>query len=298
VCSAWGRSGVGTSHPSPPPPFSSPLPYPPRRSGIRKTIKWEGPLGLYKGVGAPLGGQLFFRSLLFGVYAKYLAFMQGRPTADGKPHPLTYLEYGIGGAISWGIGSLIECPLQVASSQLQTQVVRVKAAQAAGLPPPVTYAGVIDYIRRAPAAYGLRSMYSGLHVHLARNIPGGFSHFFVFESLRREYAKANGKAVTDIGLLANMTCGSIAGVFFWGTTFPIDVIKSAIQGDSLDPKLARYTGAADAARKLWAEGGFSRFTRGLSASMLRAVPANAALLSTAAMVREAGYEYLDRPIDE
>ena len=30
------------------------------------------------------------------------------------------------------------------------------------------------------------------------------------------------------------------------------------------------------ARKLWAEGGFSRFTRGLSASMLRAVPANAA----------------------
>ena len=264
---------------------------------IRKTVKWEGMAGLYKGVAAPLGGQLFFRSLLFGVYANYLAAMQSRVSAAGTPQPLTYAEYGVGGALAWGIGSLLECPLQVASSQLQTQLVRVKAAQAAGLPPPVTYSGVVDYIRRAPAEFGLRAIYRGLPVHLARNIPGGFAHFAIFEGLRREYAAYAGKPVTNIGLLANMACGAIGGVFFWGATFPIDAIKSAVQGDSLNPSIARYTGAVDAAKKLWAEGGAARFARGLSASMMRAVPANAALLATASMVREAGYEYIDRPLE-
>lgn len=258
---------------------------------VRKTLKWEGPAGLYKGVAAPLGGQLFFRSLLFGVYAKYLAAMQAR----GRP--LSYAEYGLGGSLAWCVGTAIECPLQLASSQLQTQVLRVKAAEAAGLPKPDTYKGVVDYIRRAPSAFGMRAVYRGLSVHLARNTIGGFMHFFWFEALRREYAKAAGKEVTKIGLLANMACGAVGGVFFWGCTFPLDAVKSAVQGDSLDPKLARYTGVADAARKLWAEGGVARLARGLDASLIRAVPANAVLLATASMVREAGYEYIDRPIE-
>ena len=253
---------------------------------FRKTLQWEGPAGLYKGVAAPLMGQLFFRSALFGVYAKYLAAAQARGA------PLSYLDFGLGGSLAWGVGTLIECPLQVASSQLQTQVVRVKAAAAAGAPPPVTYAGVADYVRRAPAAFGARALFRGLPAHLARNVCGGFFHFFFFEALRREWAAAAGKPVTGIGLAANMACGAVGGVFFWGLTFPVDAVKSALQGDALDPKAARYKGAADAAAKLWAEGGWRRFARGLDASLLRAVPANAVLLATASMVREAGYDYI------
>ena len=253
---------------------------------FRKTLLWEGPAGLYKGVAAPLAGQLFFRSALFGVYAKYLAAAQ----AGGKK--LTYFDFGLGGSLAWGVGTLIECPLQVASSQLQTQVVRVKAAAAAGLPPPVTYSGVVDYVRRAPAAFGARALYRGLPAHLARNVCGGFFHFYLFEALRREWAAAAGKPVTAIGLAANMACGAVGGLFFWALTFPIDAVKSALQGDALDAKTARYAGASDAAAKLWAEGGWRRFARGLDASLLRAVPANAVLLATASMVREAGYEYI------
>ena len=257
---------------------------------FKKTLQWEGPAGLYKGVAAPLLGQLFFRSALFGVYAKYLALKQ----AGGGGAPMSYFDYGVGGSLAWGVGTLIECPLQVASSQLQTQVVRVKAAAAAGLPPPVVYAGVADYARRAPAAVGARALYQGLPVHLARNVCGGFFHFFCFEALRREWAARTNKPVTGIGLAANMACGAVGGVFFWGLTFPVDAVKSALQGDALDPKTARYKGAADAAAKLWAEGGVARFARGLDASLLRAVPANAVLLASASMVREAGYDYIKR----
>jgi solute carrier family 25 carnitine/acylcarnitine transporter 20/29 len=71
-------------------------------------------------------------------------------------------------------------------------------------------------------------------------------------------------------------------------------IKSAIQGDALDPRHPdrRYQGGIDAARRLWAEGGATRFTRGLSACLLRSVPANAVLLTTAMTVKEVGYARL------
>ena len=167
-------------------------------------------------------------------------------------------------------------------------------AAMAGLPVPHPYSGVVDYVRRAPAAFGARALYHGLPVHFMRNVCGGFFHFFCFEALRREWARAADKPVTGIGLAANMACGAVGGVFFWGLTFPLDAVKSALQGDTLNPKAARYKDAADAARKLWAEGGAARFARGLDASLLRAVPANAVLLATASMVREAGYDYIKR----
>ena len=257
---------------------------------IKKTIAWEGPMGLYKGVGAPLGGQLFFRSFMFGINANYLKYM----TKDAPGKPLTYLQYGFGGAISWGFGSILECPLQLASSQLQTQVIRAKAASAAGLEAPVLFNGIVDYVKRAPKLYGMNALFRGFVSQVCRNVPAGFAHFFVFEYVRREIAKYRKVSVLEVGLLVNMFAGSIAGIFFWGTVYPIDVIKSALQGDSLDPKLQKYKNMRDAASQLYKEGGMNRFTRGLSACMLRAVPANAVLLSTASMVRELGYDYLDK----
>ncbi len=72
------------------------------------------------------------------------------------------------------------------------------------------------------------------------------------------------------------------------------MVKSALQGDALDPAGRRYRGPADAARKLWAEGGAARFTRGLSACLLRSVPASAVLLTTAFRVKEIGYARIRR----
>lgn len=260
---------------------------------FKKTVAAEGFGGLYKGVGAPLGGQLFFRSFMFGINANYLKYM----TKDAPTKPLTYFQYGLGGAISWGFGAILECPLQLASSQMQTQTIRLSAAAAAGQAPPESFTGIVDYIKRAPRLYGMDALYRGFFSQLCRNIPAGFFHFFVFEYVRREIAKYRGVSVLQVGLLTNMFAGSVAGIFFWGSTYPIDVVKSALQGDSLDPKLRKYQNMGDAFKKLYAEGGYSRFTRGLSACMLRAVPANAVLLSTANMVREIGYDYLDKQQD-
>jgi solute carrier family 25 carnitine/acylcarnitine transporter 20/29 len=68
-----------------------------------------------------------------------------------------------------------------------------------------------------------------------------------------------------------------------------------MQTDSLsnDPTQRKYRNMGDAFRKLWAEGGTERFSRGFTACVLRSVPANAVLLTTAFRVKEIGYAWLD-----
>lgn len=135
----------------------------------------------------------------------------GRWASDGGKRKLSYLEYAIGGSITWAVCTLLECPLQLASSQMQVQIVRQKADPA--FKP--EFAGVLSYYARAPAKYGLRALYAGVEPHLCRNTIGGFFHFGAFEYLRREYAARQGVAVADVGITANMVAGSLGGVLFW-----------------------------------------------------------------------------------
>lgn len=60
----------------------------------------------------------------------------------------------------------------------------------------------------------------------------------------------------------------------------MDVVKSAMMTDSIDPAARRYSSVPATARALWAEGGLSRFYRGFSPCIMRAAPANAVMLFT------------------
>jgi solute carrier family 25 carnitine/acylcarnitine transporter 20/29 len=51
--------------------------------------------------------------------------------------------------------------------------------------------------------------------------------------------------------------------------YPIDVIKSKLQTDSLDPAQRRYKGMIDCARKVWAAQGVKGFTGGLVPTLIR-----------------------------
>lgn len=68
--------------------------------------------------------------------------------------------------------------------------------------------------------------------------------------------------------------GGAAGVCYWLSCYPIDVIKNRIMAD--DAVRPRYRGMLDAARQIYAESGVRGFFRGFSPCAMRAVPANAA----------------------
>ena len=74
--------------------------------------------------------------------------------------------------------------------------------------------------------------------------------------------------------------GGTAGFMYWVFFYPLDVIKSAMQTDALVPSERKYRGIAHTTSSLWTEGGVSRFYKGVTPCLLRAVPANAIMLIT------------------
>ena len=86
----------------------------------RKTIQWEGLGGLYKGVAAPLAGQMFFRATLFGSLGASKRWLTTQ--ADGTRTELTTLNCYQAGAIAGGAGALFEGPIDFYKSQVRSAV--------------------------------------------------------------------------------------------------------------------------------------------------------------------------------
>jgi len=251
---------------------------------FKKTWQWEGLQGFYKGVTSPLAAQLFFRSVTFMSYGWFLRYWSN----NGKKE-LKIFDYALAGSFSWFWSTLIECPLQLASSQMQVQIIKTKT-----IPNYVPqFKSVWQFASHTLKTKGITGMYQGFIPQLCRNIPGGAFHFGSFEGIRRKVAEIKGVPVEKVGLVTNLVAGSLGGFFFWTSMYPFDVIKSAIQADSTDPKQRKYHGLVDTFQKLYKEGGAKRFTKGYSACIARALPANAVLLATAAQVKEYGYRYIE-----
>jgi len=254
----------------------------------------EGLSGFYRGVMAPLAGQMLFRTLMFSINAAYTrevvqnGSLLGRmiPSLDGggKGAPLRYSDYAFGGSIAWAVGTVVECPINSVASQMQVAVLRAQKPE---------FPTVWAYMRGAPARYGVAAaLYPGFAPHLLRNFLGGAFHLGAFEWARREYAAANAISLASVPLPITLAAGGLGGILYWTLTYPIDCVKGVLQADELCAERKRYKGALHAARVLWAEGGIARFWRGFTPCIIRAVPANAVVLTSGIWARDEAYKLL------
>mgnify|MGYP001194681290 FL=1 len=234
-----------------------------------KVLKSEGIGGLYKGVMSPLAGQMFFRATLFFAYARAKEFVGVSPD-----DPLSYCKAG---GLAWLAGSFFESPIDLFKSQSQQQILRAKADPS--YVPQSMGASVKDAVKYM----GPRGPWYGMGATLARNLPAGSVYFGVFENTKNWFASRN-----DDGKASNSEicfAGGLGGIFYWSFFYPIDVIKSAVMTDKLNPAERRFNGYGDAMGALYKEGGFGRFYRGLFPCLLRASPANAGMLFTVDYIR-------------
>ena len=89
-----------------------------------------------------------------------------------------------------------------------------------------------------------------------------------------------------------MIAGGCGGFAYWSLTYPTDVIKSAMQSDSSDKNLRRFKSIPHCAKTLYLEeGGVRRFFRGCAPCLMRSVPANATMLMTVEVCRNAIAKY-------
>jgi solute carrier family 25 (mitochondrial carnitine/acylcarnitine transporter), member 20/29 len=134
------------------------------------------------------------------------------------------------------------------------------------------YSGGVDVVRQLYREGGIRSVYRGSAMTLARDGPGSAAYFAAYEVIKRALTPkdADGKPSGELSLTAVMVGGGAAGVAMWIPVFPIDTIKSRLQSAEGKPTIGGTISS------LYRAGGVKAFFPGIGPALARAVPANAA----------------------
>ena len=133
------------------------------------------------------------------------------------------------------------------------------------------YSGGLDVVRQLYKEGGIRSVYRGSAMTLARDGPGSAAYFATYEIIKRKLTpKDENGQPGKLSLTAVCVAGGTAGVAMWIPVFPVDTVKSRLQ--SGDGNLS----IGGTIRQLYSKGGLKAFFPGMGPAMARAVPANAA----------------------
>lgn len=227
----------------------------------RQIIARKGLTGLYEGVASPLIGMGIFNAVQFAVFSAAKKVF----TDDGRNNTLNRIA---GAAGFTGIFvAFVEGPQDLFKSQMQAQM---QAAAGAKL----QYNGTFDCAKQIITQRGMAGPFQGIGATILRNIVGVTAYFYFYEGAR--LYMAGDKPVSTLSPLSVMLAGGLGGVGYWVTCYPLDIVKTALQTDAIDPAKRKYKGFSHAASILWAEGGAKRFTAGVAPALSRAFPANAA----------------------
>ncbi|KAL9594842.1 MAG: hypothetical protein Q9219_006806 [cf. Caloplaca sp. 3 TL-2023] len=238
---------------------------------VRKTVAREGLMrGLYAGVSAPLVGvtPMFAVSFWgFDVGKSLVRTFSPTTTSPTTNTPFTIPQISTAGFFSAIPMTLITAPFERVKVLLQIQG---QKSLPEGQKP--KYANGIDVVRQLYREGGIRSVFRGSAMTLARDGPGSAVYFATYEYVKRAMTPrdSEGNLSGELSLTAVMTAGGAAGVAMWVPVFPVDTVKSRLQSAEGRPTIAGTVGG------LWRSGGFRAFFPGIGPAMARAVPANAA----------------------
>jgi len=223
-----------------------------------KTIKREGPFGLYKGMVTPLIGVTPMYALCF------LGFGIGKKLQIKDPNEaLTLGQFWNAGMVAGVFTTTVMTPGERIKCLLQIQ---------SGDPKNAKYNGAWDCAKKVYAEEGLfRGLYRGTMGTLLRDVPCSGAYFAGYELLQR-LLTPEGKSRSDISVPRTLFAGGCAGILNWMVAIGPDTLKSRYQ--TAAP--GTYSGVFDVFVKLMKSEGPAALFKGLTPVMLRAFPANAA----------------------
>ena len=232
-------------------------------------VRKEGPLGLYKGMGAPLTGV----SPMFAVC--FFGYGVGKKLQQKDPEDqLNLFQIFNAGMMSALFTTAIMAPGERIKCLLQVQAANPSAT--------LKYNGPIDCAKQLYREGGIRSIYKGTAATLLRDTPASGMYFASYEFLQN-WLTPEGKTRADLSPGRTLFAGGMAGIFNWSVAIPADVLKSRLQ---TAPEGKYPRGIRDVFVELRREEGLKALYRGATPVFLRAFPANAACFF--------GYEYAMR----
>lgn len=242
---------------------------------FKKTVSKEGIKGLYKGMSSPLAGQMAFRASLFTSFAQSKIFLSSQQNGGS----LSQAQFFMAGAMTGGVVSFAEGPIDFYKSQMQVQA--IKAAENPALKQP----SMAETVKTSVRLNGVRGPFQGLGATLLRNIPANAVYFGSFECFKGLACEQYDCKPSDLSVGALFSMGGLAGSLYWALLFPADAIKSKMQSDSISYGDRKFKTIAGAVQTLYKEGGVGCFYRGFLPCMLRSTPANGIMLMTVDKVR-------------
>ncbi|KAL4742490.1 mitochondrial carrier domain-containing protein [Aspergillus similis] len=248
----------------------------------RPLTRFESASSLVRGAAAPILGYGALNALLFVSYNRALMLLDKSVTDPTNPQNCAlyklWLAGALGGIASWTVSS-------------PTEFIKCRA-QLDACPGVTSWTVAKDIVRTR----GWRGLYFAGGITCARDSIGYGFYFWSYEYCKRLTSSPDDKGTSSTALKV-LFCGGIAGIVTWASVFPLDVIKTRLQANTIAayaearPLLQTQTtkqtlGSFDLAREIYRAEGFKAFYRGIGVCSLRAFIVNAAQWAT--------YEWLMR----
>ncbi|CAJ0581654.1 unnamed protein product, partial [Mesorhabditis spiculigera] len=184
---------------------------------LKETWGVSGLRGLYAGTVPALAANIAENAVLFAAYGycqKAIGSLFGHP----DPKAMSPLENAASGSFAACFAATVLCP---------TELVKCKLQAARELNPTKKFTPY-SVCRQILKREGPRGFFTGMTPTLAREVPGYFFFFGVYETCRYMLTPV-GKTKDEIGLFRTAVSGSFGGMALWASIFPADVVKSRMQ---------------------------------------------------------------------
>lgn len=234
--------------------YSGPL------DAVRTMLRQEGLRGFYKGLSSPLTMTPLLNAVLFTVNSvckETVAAARGK----ASPSELNVPEVVAAALMTAPLYCAFVCPVDTVKIRLQLQASDTQR----------TYTGALDCIRKTLQSEGVPGLMRGYTATVGMRMVGLPFYFTSFELVKRRMMEREGPGA-KVGPGVALTAGGVAGTMFWVATFPLDSIKTRLQG----AEAGSTRSPVAVARAMYAAEGARGFYRGFVPCVLRAAPANAA----------------------
>ncbi|KAJ8678572.1 hypothetical protein QAD02_014359 [Eretmocerus hayati] len=249
-----------------------------------KTLRSDGFVrGLYAGTMPAIVANVAENSVLFAAYGgcqKAVATFLDIP----KVEDLSSIQNAWAGFFAAFFSSLTLCPTELIKCRLQAMRELQMSKKSPGAN--TKYVGSWALTKQVIQESGILGMYRGLTSTIAREMPGYFCFFGAYE-LTREYFAEPGQSTDDIGPIGTMVAGAAAGCALWIVIFPADVVKSRIQVKNLKKPALTVMG------NIVRNEGVGALYNGLKPTLIRTVPATAALFLTVEYSKKLMHHMMD-----
>jgi solute carrier family 25 carnitine/acylcarnitine transporter 20/29 len=202
------------------------------------TLRTQGIRGLYRGCLPPLFGSGIYRSAQFAVFEGVYTYMDN-PLGQYEV-PFTrglQVRVLVGGAIASTVRSIIETPLEFAKVRRQTQ-----------------------------QTWELKHVYRGFGVTWFRTMGLMCTYFIIIDSFRRHYPQ-----IFTTPILGPFFASGFAATFAWWVVWPLEYMKSQVQGDYGKRDMSVYQRMRGVVRE---RGGWMGLYRGIVPGTIRSFMAN------------------------